>query len=263
MTMLSATTLSKKYQNIFDFTKHAIENAPKFLDGKKANNIERRITLFHFIRATYLLDAIYRLCHEGYATESMVILRSLLNLFINLKWLTFKDSKYRMERYADFEVVFKKLAMNDVIKHGSIWDDIKNEDLTVHDKQFERIMRKYNLKSRWDFLHWSGKSIYKMAEDVALENEYKIIYGRLSAIEHTDPESVRDYLDNSEKGKTIIKAGPRDKNIDLVLLTSLEYFFHIKAITHNIFDIDWPSLESEKQKFIDLRNKYWVQQVKD
>ena len=263
MTMLPINTLSEKYRDIFDFAKDAIENGPKFLNGQNANSLERQITLFHLVRATYLLDAIYRLCREGYATESIVILRSLLNLFINLKWLTSKDSKYRMERYADFQVVFKKLAMNDVIKHGSIWDDIKSEDLTAHDEEFQRIMRKYNLKSRWDFFHWSGKSIYKMAEDVGLEKEYKIIYGRLSGTEHTGPESVRDYLDDSEKGKTIIKAGPRDKNIDLAVLTSLDYFFQVKAITHNIFDVDWPSLESEKQKFMDLRSKYWVQQDND
>ena len=86
-----------------------------------------------------------------------------------------------------------------------------------------------------------------------MKKDYKIIYGRLSAIEHTGPDSAWDYLYDSEKGKTQIKAGPRDKNIDLVLLTSLEYFFNAQAITHNIFGVDWPNLEKDRKEFLDLR----------
>ena len=95
-------------------------------------------------------------------------------------------------------------------------------------------------------------------EGVNLEKEYKIIYGNLSSIEHTGPDSVRSYLDNSERGKTKIKAASREENIDLVLITALEYYFSVKAITHNIFDVSWNNLKSVEQDFSDLKNKYWV-----
>lgn len=98
-----------------------------------------------------------------------------------------------------------------------------------------------------------------MAADVGhnLEKDYKIIYNQLSSIEHTGPDSVRYYLDHSEKGKTIIKAASRDENIDKVLITALEYFFHVKAITHKLFDVSWDHLKSVEQNFSGLRNKYW------
>jgi hypothetical protein len=253
--------LNQKYQELFDFTEGAIDESINFVVGERANTLERRVTLFHFVRATYLLEAIYRLCIQGLATEAMVILRSLLNLYINIKWLMARDTQKRFERFADFEVVFNKLAMDKIVQHGDIWDEIKNDDLTLYNEEFGKIKNKYNLKERKDFFNWSGASIYEMAKDggVNLEKEYNIIYGNLSSIEHTGPDSVRSYLDNSEKGKTKIKAASRDENIDLVLITALDYYFSVKAITHSIFDVNWNNLKSVEQNFSNLKNKYWVE----
>ncbi len=258
--MENIESLKQKYQDLFDFTKGTINESTDFIVCKNVNTMERQVLLFHFVRAFHLLDAIYRLCLQGFATEAMIILRSLLNLYINIKWLTTGDTKKRFERFADFEVVFKKLAMDDIIQHGNIWDEIKNDNLTVHDKEFERIKKKYNLKKRKDFFNWSGKSIYKMAKDknVNLETDYKIIYGKLSSIEHTGPDSVRSYLDDSEKGKTKIKAASRDEKIELVLITALDYYFSIKIITHNTFDVSWNNIKSVEQTLSDLKSKYLV-----
>jgi hypothetical protein len=161
----------------------------------------------------------------------------------------------RFQRYADFEVVFKKLAMKTIIDHGGIKDD----DLTIHDPDFESIKKKYCLKKRKDFLNWSGKLIFMMASEkgVDLEKDYRIIYGQLSSIEHTGPDSVRQYLDDSEKGVTKIKAGPREENIDLVLVTALGYYFDVKAIAHNVFDLEWPNIQTHRETFSGLQRKYW------
>lgn len=206
-----------------------------------------------------MLDAIYTLTIQGLATEAMVILRSLLNLYINIKWLSTGDTKKRFERFADFEVVFKKLAMQTLVEHGNIWEQVKNDNLNIHDKDFESVKKKYDLKKREDFYNWSGKSIFKMALDkeVNLGKEYRIIYGRLSSTEHTGPESARDYLDDSGKGATKIKAGPRDENIDLVLITALEYYFNVKAIAHSAFGLEWLTLESDREAFLKIRRKFW------
>jgi len=260
--MNTADVLSKKYGDLFDLTKVTIDRVPAFLTCQNANTMAKQVTLFHLVRSGYLLEATYTLCSQGLATEAMVILRSLLNLYINLKWLTSTDVEQRFQRFADFEVVFKKLAMQTVIDHGSIWDEIKDENLTIHDQDFQRVKKKYGLTKKKDFFNWSGKSIFRMASEkgVDLEKEYRIIYGQLSSIEHTGPEAVRQYLDDSEKGTTTIKAGPRDENIDLVLVTALEYYFHVKAIAHTIFDVEWTDLEKDREAFLKVRNKYWGQE---
>lgn len=104
--------LNHKYQNLFDFTKGTIDESINFVVGERANTLEIQVTLFHFARAAYLLDAIYRLCIQGLATVAMVKLRSLLNLYVNIKWLTTGDTQKSFEIFVDFEVVFKKLAMD-------------------------------------------------------------------------------------------------------------------------------------------------------
>lgn len=251
--------LLEKYGDLFDFAQKAIEEDAEFLIGHNANSVQRQVTLLHFVRASYLLEAIYALVTQGLAREAMVILRSLLNLFINIKWLNTGDTKKRFERFADFEVVFKKLALREIVAHGDIWDQIKNENIDVHDKDFQSVKNKYNLQKSKDFFNWSGKSIFKMAseEGVDMEKQYRIIYGMLSAIEHTGPGSIGHYLDHSQKGITQIKAGPRDENIDLVLITALEYYFHLKAIVHNIFGVEWATFESDQEAFLGIRRKYW------
>ena len=191
--------LRQKYQNLFNFSENTIEKSRNFLVGEKAATLEKQVTLFHFARAVYLLDAIYRLCAQGFATEAMVILRSLLNLYINIKWLTSGDSKKRFERFAEFEVVFKKLAIEAVIKYGAIKGEIKNTNLNIHDEEFDRVKKKYNLRKKRDLFSWSGKSLSKMATNVNLEKEYSRIYSKLSSIEHTGPESVQNYLEYSKK----------------------------------------------------------------
>jgi hypothetical protein len=256
--MNAADILALKYNDLFDFTKITIARGHKFLIGQNANTLAKQITLHHFVRAGYLLEATYTLCSHGLATEAMVILRSILNLYINLKWLTSTDAEQRFQRFADFEVIFKKLAMQTIVDYGDIWDEIKDENLTNHDQDFESVKKKYDLTKKKDFFNWSGKSIFMMAseEGVDLENDYRVIYGRLSSIEHTGPESVRQYLDDSEKGVTTIKVGPRDESIDLVLITALEYYFHVKAIAHTIFHFEWTELEKDKETFLKIRRKY-------
>ena len=188
----------------------------------------------------------------------IVLLQMKWGIFINLKWLTSGDSEKRMERFADFEVVQKKLDIDRILKFGSMPDDIKENAFSIHDEEFRRIKGKYNIKKIKDLYAWSGKSIGQMAKDVSLEGDYHMVYGQISVLEHSGPSSVRKYLDDSQKGKTLVKIGPRDKDIDQVLLTSLQYFFGVKEITHNICDLEWPELENHKQTFERLRNKYWV-----
>jgi hypothetical protein len=254
-----ADLLAQKYGDLFEITKATIDKGPTFLAGQNANSMKKQVTLFHLVRAGYLLEATYTLCSQGLATEAMLVLRSLLNLYINLKWLTSADVEQRFQRYADFEVVFKKLAMQAAIDYGGIWDEIKDEDLTVHDHDFDFIKKKYGLTKKKDLFNWSGKSIFSMASEkgVDLEKDYRIIYGQLSSIEHTGPESVRRYLDDSEKGTTLIKAGRRDESINLVLITALEYYFHVKAIAHTIFDVEWIALEKDREAFLKVRSTYW------
>jgi len=229
--------LRQTYQELFSFTEKTIKKSRQFLVGEKGDSIAKRVTLFHFARAAYLLEAIFRLCREGFATEAMVILRSLLNLLINIKWLTTSNSAERLARFVDFGAVYEAMAFDRLAQRSS--------NACYHPLQdFELIKAKYGLKKRNDFFTWSGKSIRKMATEVNLQVEYEKVYSRLSAVEHTGLETASDYVENPE-GKIVIKAGPREDKILLVLLTALKYYLWVEGITRETFDVECLSLEED------------------
>lgn len=249
--------LYQKYSELFNFADELIKTALAILNGQQDNTLDRGITAFHFVRAIYLLDGIRILCEEGYAPEALVILRSFLNLYINIKWLTADDSTRRMQRYADFEVIFKKKSIDVLEKYGLSGNDRREEDRATQDKKFKNIMNKYKLNSNnWSELtQWSGESIFKMAKKVNLEREYDIVYSYLSDIEHTGPASVRRYLEKSKNGRTFIRCGPRDEDIPLVLWTALGYFLDVTDIVKGIFGVDLVDDQREKLKI--LHKKYF------
>ena len=107
-----------------------------------------------------------------------------------------------------------------------------------------------------DFFRWSDKSTKQMAKDVNLDSEYDGVYSQLSAIEHTGPESVANYVEHPE-GKIVIKAGPRDDNIRLVLLTALKYYLSVEEITREIFGLDCSPLEKDTREWAVLSIKYF------
>jgi hypothetical protein len=241
--------LEQRYQDLFGFTEKTVKKSRNFLVGEKPDTLGKKITLFHFARAAYLLDAIYRLCNQGFATEAMVILRSLLNLYINIKWLTSSNTAERLERFVDFGAVYEALALDRLAERRGL-----KANFHPH-REFELVKKKYGLKRRSDFFRWSGKSIKQMAKDVNLDSEYDGVYSHLSAIEHTGPESAADYVEHPQ-GKILIKAGPRDNNIRLVLLTALKYYFFVEGITRGIFGADCSPLEKDTQEWSVLSIKY-------
>lgn len=244
----------EKYKDILKFAQKILDGGLRLLEGKRANSLPKAIVLYHYERAFYLLYAIEILCEKGLAREGMIILRSLLNLYINLKWLTTGDIKPKMERFKDFEVIFKYRRIKTLMELGEIPKEEGDKALEVHREKYKEIQKKYGLKGNERY--WSGKSTWRMAKDVSLEEDYKIIYSYLSEKEHTGPAAVRDYLDNSRWGYTIVKERPSDEYIDKVVLSALECFLKVKEITLNTFGMDLSNLKMEEQEFFRLNNKY-------
>jgi hypothetical protein len=241
--------LKLAYQELFEFTEATVKKSRKFLSGERPDTLGKRITLIHFARAVYLLEAMSRLCNQGFATEAQVLLRSLLNLYINIKWLTTGNTLERMERYADFGFVYEILALDRLVARRGLQANYHPHP------EFERVKEKYKLKKERDFFYWSGKTIKQMAIEVNLVGEYEVVYSRLSAIEHTGPVSAASYVEHRE-GKILIKAGPREDNIRLALLTGLNYYFFVEGVTRETFGIDCSPLEQDSREWARLSIKY-------
>ncbi|MFA5007954.1 MAG: DUF5677 domain-containing protein [Candidatus Omnitrophota bacterium] len=223
------------------------------LENIPADTRAKQITFFHYIKAISLLDTIQILCRENKANESGIILRSLLNLYINIKWLTLKDINYRMKRYADFEIISKKIKM--ALADAKPDDELEKDKSVELNKKFNEIVAKYKLNAQnWkDLTRWSGKSIREMARDVCLLNDYEKIYSYLSFEEHTDPSTVRNHIDRSASVIFPKIANPDDFRIALIIWTALSYYYEIEKIISNIFMV---SFSEEHPNLKELANKY-------
>lgn len=245
-----------KYQDIFDFVYHLIETGFDNFKGRPLTNLPETVTLFHHVKATNLIDSISILCVFGYGREALIQVRTLFNLFINIKWLTDEEHESRMTKFAEFEVVNRKSKLDAFNKFGLSPQQPNKITDWIHQSEFDRVKKKYSLERPRDFYNWSGKSIWGMARDLKLEGDYDLVYGPLSELEHTSPASVRGYLDDSEEGVIQLRVGPKDEDIELALLTCLQYYLPVKKIAYSTFDFSLEVLEKNYQELHSLDAKY-------
>ncbi len=223
--------LDDRYGDLFSFASRVVVKNQAHADRWRDKENETGVVLYHFAKAVNLLDATRRLCHDGFAREAIATSRSLFNLFINLRWLTKPgETSQRLKRFTDHEKTSKANNAMTLIK----WDkNITEEQKQQHCDLIRRIRPiakslgidkgRNGMYSNWH------PGIQEMAKDVDLLSDYHITYKRLSQTEHTDPESVREYLkDDDSKALMHGDVGPSTEYAPLVMIDSIRYFLNVK-----------------------------------
>ena len=223
--------LDDRFGDLFRFALHVVKKNQVHANRWRVKEVETGVVLYHFTKAVNLLDATCRLCHDGFAREAIASSRSLFNLFISLRWLTKPGVKsQRLKRFSDHEMTSKANNAMTLIK----WDkNITEEQKRQHRARIRRIRRnaeslgidkgRNGMYSNWN------PGIQKMAQDVGLLSDYHLTYKRLSQTEHTDPESVREYLKGDDGGELMHgDVGPSTEYAPLVLIDSIRYFLNVK-----------------------------------
>ena len=103
-TTVAKEILYKRFGELFQFIERTLDTASDAVTGQRIDSLEKAVVLYHYVRSLRLLRGIYTLCESGNGTEAAILLRSLVNLYINLKWLTQEDAENRMTRFAEFDV---------------------------------------------------------------------------------------------------------------------------------------------------------------
>ncbi len=223
--------LDDRYGDLFRFALHVVKMNQAHADRWRVKEIETGVVLYHFTKAVNLLDATRRLCHDGFAREAIVSSRSLFNLFISLRWLTKPGvTSQRLERFSDHEITSKANNAMTLIK----WDkNITEKQKRQHRaliRKIRRIAESLGIDKGRNgmYTNWHP-GIQEMAQDVDLLSDYHITYKRLSQTEHTDPESVREYLKVDDGGALMHgDVGPSTEYAPLVLIDSIRYFLSVK-----------------------------------
>ncbi len=185
------------------------ENEGKIKTGDevKENDLDQLIAGM-FGKASKTFIAVLELSFLGYGEDALVLLRSNINLMINMAFILKADS---VQRAGDF------------IAYGHLE---QKRYVEIHSGKKPDYFAKVNwneCKKRADT--WHKTKIRQRAEEAKESFHYEAGYRFYSSIEHSDAWSLSNYLEGKGSGTLHVNSAPSDKYVGL----ALEHNFAVTA----------------------------------
>jgi hypothetical protein len=192
------------------------------------------ITLFFFIKSWRTFQSIRLLCSKKLSEDADILLRSLFEAVVNLKYISL-DWQKRIELFIGYDYVQRQKLLD---KLKTLGDPLADRILQSSPEVVREVLDEYS-KLKDDYpntLRWSGKSIEAMAKDVGLEKHY-IIYRLLSDHVHPSPRATLKYFSESPTG-IVLGPSPSDDDIVRHVHTTCVYFLIICDHANEIFSLE-------------------------
>lgn len=215
--MTNATSYNKKLQ---DLVRSRIDSdiAPK--DAKDY------FLLFMLSKGYKTHQSIILLCEAGYGEDAFILSRALFELVISTLYIMKDETDKRVLRYFNYDWVLRKKMYDSMKENDHFAKRISSQELTEGNLSIEKIESMYEevIKNyKYGRFGWSDKSIKGMAEDVGRLDAYNTLYVLQCNICHTNPTSVSEYLEDSDK-EILINIDPNENLVKETLIGSFEYF---------------------------------------
>ncbi|WHZ14474.1 MAG: hypothetical protein OJF52_001312 [Nitrospira sp.] len=196
--------------------------------------------LYGLRKSSKTVESIFLLTSHGYGQDAKILLRSLLELLLNLKYVGHDPDKRvpLFTEYAYLEIDdFDKLLSNYVSENPD--DVIIQKILTSKDvdqrtserKEYERVKKNYPNKH-----NWAGMSVRKMAKSVGLSFQY-ILYKMFCRVTHPSSEGIKSYLGLDDESLACLDSTPED--LRRTFLTSCIYLLDILSQVNDGFSLDY------------------------
>jgi hypothetical protein len=174
-------------------------------------------------KATKTHRATMILCKEGYGEDASILVRTILDMLINLKYMLSFSDDIMIDRYFRYDDVIRlqmyesAIASNEKVKELFEERERKpkpnDETLTQVRKRAVEAKEAYGYKGGWANLNLSD-----MAGRVGLAHLYSRIFKLYSQSVHAAPRVFNDYATRQVDGGYFLDYNPSDKNIDHVLV---------------------------------------------
>lgn len=227
----------KRFQREFDatdtLTKHMVVVQQKY-NGKlklRGDLAEKDLDLAvaaMFVKAEKSYEAIFELCARGFGEDATTLLRSNVNLMINLGYILEEDSVNRASAF---------------VAHGhseqAKYVRLANKDLPDNLKELN-----------WDNIEklapeWRKINIETKAEKARQKYHYNVGYRFYSSVEHSDAWSVSRYVTDWDAVGPKIAGGPSDILVDIVLPHNVWIMSNIFLQFCAHFEISEPEIEKD------------------
>lgn len=244
----------KSYKILFDLHQELFNLCGAIADECNKNPIAieiltgvQKVIGFLDAKAFKTYVAINILCKSGAGQDAEILLRSMIEIFISVKYLTKEDSENRANMYIDF---FDYKTARDIEKLKDY--PMIGAKLKEHEEKYKSakkdFLERYDVKNKNS---WSGKDISKMAEESGLSEIYDKAYNASSNMVHSNILCSPEYLSIHE-GHFDFNAGPSVSCIERTLASSIECLLNIQIEFDKAFNL---KNDSKIKDFIEKYHK--------
>ena len=193
------------------------------------------ILAYFSVRAARIHWAITRLCREGSGPEALILLRSFLNLLIDLRYIS-DDLDTRSRRYLRYGELVRAEGW-DVYKRWYIegpFASTRNQARQERQRKLDQELVGHHLLltkefPNWKRLGWADCTIRERAKRVGEEYAYDSVYRIGSAMDHGSPSGSR-YFMRDKGGEFLGRLGPIADLVPQVLVSSCDYLYKVMQL---------------------------------
>lgn len=171
-------------------------------------------------------QAINRLCLLGFGEDALVLLRSNINLLINIAYILSSESL--VERAKDF-LGFSYEERLKYLKTGHNVQEVPWKPKAPPDEIARRA-------KSWREIGIAGRA--KAIPPFHYSQGYRLY----SSIEHSDAFALNDYIGHWNEVGPFIESGPTDKYVDIALVHSYGVIADLLMVVCKYFGIDRPDV---------------------
>jgi hypothetical protein len=215
------------------------------IEGKltSVHSLYHALLVYFFRKAWKTLQSMFLLCTNGFGEDATILLRSLLELSINLQYIADDEERravlfceYSHVEKNDFEKILRSFA-NDHPDDTIIATILKSKTKEQSDEkayEYRKVMKNYPNPR-----NWADQSIRQMAKVTGMDFQY-ILYKMFCRISHPSPEGSDTYLKGDSEALICINSTIEDTN--RTFWTGCIYFSSLLAHVDKAFEL---KLEAE------------------
>lgn len=214
-----------------------IASTVKALEGKNEDEILYKGTVQHLTwKALKTHLAIESLLESGFIEDAHLVIRSLLEIVINLAYIQ-RDPEYISRIYVEYSFLERhRFLETGKMIYGENHFSAKGHDEEIKqlESDYERVKNNYQNKNKW-----SGCSIRRMAEQVGLVDDYDLIYSYLSQSVHSTALTANSYVQEGENGLVIVimPGQEEEKYFQRAICLTCSYSLMLIEIFNQVFNL--------------------------
>lgn len=177
-----------------------------------------------------------------------MLVRTLLELAINTKYILQKDTRKRLALFNDYDYVLRDKMINSV--NWKNRSELKNlaKELGVSIPEIRKKARDHMLtyKKGDKYDSWSKTSVYEMARTTRLRRLYLTVYALGSQLIHSASRSFNEYLKTTNNGGALeLQTYPSNNYVNESLIYGFTSYLLILGFLNKVFKLNVQSkLES-------------------